>query len=86
MILFLAMIATTMACQQVPDPAALRSAHYDPAKYFDSDRLRLNTVTACRAGTAAQQLAWIQLYACRISVRTDLAKRSGWKPAIGSPR
>jgi hypothetical protein len=79
-ILFLAMIVSIMACQPVPDPAALRSAHYDPAKYFDDDRLRSNTLVACRAGTAQNQSQWSNLYACRTSASTDRAKRSGWKP------
>jgi len=85
-ILFTAMILSIMACQQSPDPAALRSAHYDPAQYFDNDRLRANTLIACHAGTAQSQLDWSSLYACRTSASTDRAKHSGWKPATGSPR
>lgn len=85
-ILFLAMIVSVMACQQVPDPNTLRTAHYDPAEYFDNDRLRINTVTACHAGTDTEQSAWKQLDACRTATQADLAKRSGWKPATGSRR
>lgn len=85
-VLFLAMIVSIMACQQVPDPASLRRAHYDSAQYFDNDRLRANTVIACHAGSAADQLNWSQLYACRTSGQADLAKRSGWKPGTGSAR
>jgi hypothetical protein len=83
-ILFLAMILSIMACQQVPDPATLRSAHYDPAKYFDDDRLRTNTEVACHAGTAQNQSDWSTLYACRTSALTDRAKHSGWKPSADS--
>ena len=85
-ILFTAMILSVMACQQSPDPATLRAAHYDPAQYFDTDRLRANTLIACKAGTARDQSQWLGLYACRTSASADLAKRNGWKPGTGSPR
>ncbi len=85
-ILFTAMILSVMACQQSPDPATLRAAHYDPAQYFDNDRLRANTLLACRAGNAQDQAEWSALYACRTSASTDLAKHRGWKPNIGSPQ
>ncbi len=85
-IFFTAMILSVMACQQLPDPATLRAAHYDPAQYFDNDRLRANTLMACRAGSALQKAKWSALYACRTSASADLAKRRGWKPGIGSPQ
>lgn len=80
------MIVLIIACQQMPDPTTLRSAHYDPARYFDNDRLRVSTVAACRAGTRTEQLAWAGLYACRASGQADLAKRSGWLPSSVSGR
>ena len=83
-ILFTAMVLSVMACQQSPDPVALRAAHYDPAQYFDNDRLRTNTRIACRAGTAQNQQEWSSLYACRTSASADRAKLSGWKPGTGS--
>jgi len=85
-ILFSAMILSIMACQQVPDPAGLRNAHADPASYFENDRLRTNTLTACRAGSSANQAAWASLYACRTAIATEHAKRSGWNPQSVSPR
>jgi hypothetical protein len=85
-ILFTAMVLSVMACQQSPDPATLRGAHYDPAQYFDNDRLRANTLIACRAGSSHDQMQWSALYACRTSASTDLAKHRGWKPGTGSPR
>jgi hypothetical protein len=85
-ILFFAMIFSVMACQQSPDPAALRGAHYDPAQYFDNDRLRANTLIACQAGTAQNQVEWSSLYACRTSAATDRVKHSGWNPGVASPR
>lgn len=85
-VLFFAMIVSIMACQQVSDPKVLRTAHYDPAQYFDNDRLRVDTVNACHAGTDRQQLAWAGLDACRTAKQADLAKRSGWKPATGASR
>jgi hypothetical protein len=85
-ILFTAMILSVMACQQSPDPGALRAAHYDPAQYFDNDRLRANTLIACRAGSVQDQTQWSTLYACRTSASTEMAKHRGWKPSIGSPR
>lgn len=85
-ILFTAMILSIMACQQSPDPVTLRAAHYDPAQYFDNDRLRADTLIACRAGTAQNQTEWSSLYACRTSASADQVKHSGWKPGIGSPR
>lgn len=84
LILFTAMIVSVMACQQVPDPAALRNAHNDPARYFDNDRLRADTLTACHAGDASSQTAWASLYACKTASATDHAKRSGWKPNVDS--
>jgi len=85
-ILFTAMILSVMACQQSPDPATLRAAHYDPAQYFDNDRLRANTLIACHAGSMQDQTQWSALYACRTSASTEMAKHRGWKPSIGSPR
>jgi hypothetical protein len=82
--LFTAMALSVMACQQSPDPATLRAAHYDPALYFDDDRLRANTVIACEAGNAANKAQWSALYACRTSASVELAKRRGWKPGTGS--
>lgn len=83
-ILFTAMIVSIMACQQVPDPAALRNAHDDPARYFDNDRLRADTLTACHAGNAVSQSAWASLYACKTASATDHAKHSGWNPNSNS--
>lgn len=83
-ILFAAMILSVMACQQSPDPVTLRSARYDPAEYFDNDRLRANTLIACHAGNPQNQATWSSLYACRTSASTDRAKHNGWKPGVGS--
>jgi hypothetical protein len=82
--LLTALVLSVMACQQSPDPAALRAAHYDSAQYFDNDRLRADTLIACKAGTAENKARWAALYACRTSASVDLAKHSGWKPGTGS--
>jgi hypothetical protein len=79
--LLMVLILTGLGCDEFQSADHLRNvSHPDPGAYFQSDRLRTNTLNACHGGTDAQQAAWANLDACRVAASAEMAKRKGWKP------